>query len=158
MTVEKACVCPHVRSLPLQPYDIVCIRFDTKVSTAWRQYRKAVTANADIRGHTQAFSRAPSTKYIFQREKTPRLAFHKFTGGRCINGKLQIRQSIKLTGNSHANEELQLCEISNLRPERQKKLIYYLYCPHVAVTGLQYCIQAVDTTGVKPNAYNTVSL
>jgi len=81
MTVEKACVCPHVRSLPLQPYDIVCIRFDTKVSTAWRQYRKAVTANADIRGHTQAFSRAPSTKYIFQREKTRGLHYTNLREG-----------------------------------------------------------------------------
>ena len=52
LTVEKAYVCPHVRSLPLQPYDIVCIRFDTKVSTAYRQYRKAVTATCGLRGHT----------------------------------------------------------------------------------------------------------
>ena len=28
-TDEKPHISPHVRSLPLQPYNIVCIRFDT---------------------------------------------------------------------------------------------------------------------------------
>jgi len=40
----------------------------------------------------------------------------------------------------------------------QKKLIYELYCPPFAVTDLQDCVQAVDTKGVEPNAYNPVSL